>query len=200
MSFSVNYDPEWANTSVADYIADWSAYFGDINHRPGHVIDGVNTGGLYPSFKEATQYAVTSTHSPAAVIAEGDLHYTLFNNPAHTFYGTIDSLQFGANSTPGANGYTLQSVEVRFDGLGDYLTAAQAKGHDGIVHQVMYGLMSGDASALTDALDHILADYGLSTANTFDEVAAALNAPQHAVADATPVGVTDVVDDYAIAA
>lgn len=205
MSFSVNYDAEWANTSVAEYLADWSALFGDINHRPGHVDTGPNgnTGGFCPGPLSGSQYAVGSTHSSAAVIAGGDLHYTLFSDPAHTFWGTIDSLQFGLGlnkpTLSNAN-YTLNDVEVRFDGLGDYLTAAQAKGHDGIVHEVMYGLMSGDASALTDVLDTILAEHGLSTANTFDEVAAAFNTPQHAVADATPVGVTDVVDDYAIAA
>lgn len=200
MSFSVNYDAEYANTSVADYLADWSAFFGDINHRPGYVETDVNTGGFYPGFLSGTQYAVSSTHhTPATVIAGGDLHYTLFSDPAHTFWGTIDSLQFGTNLIKGG-GYTLESVEVRFDGLGDYLHSAKADGHNGIVHEAMYGLMSGDATVLTHVLDDVLAHYGVSTANTFDEVAAALNTPQHAVADATPVGVTDVVDDYAIAA
>lgn len=202
MSFSVNYNTEYANTSVADYLADWSAFFGDINHRPGHVIEGVNSGGFFPDRLEGNQYAVSSVlhQSPAAVIAGGDLHYTLFSDPAHTFYGTIDSLQFGGYLSKGSGGYTLDEVDVRFDGLGDYLTAKQSEGHDGMVHQVMYGLMSGDTTALTQVLDTILAEHGLSTANTFDEVAAAFNTPQHAVADATPVGVTDVVDDYAIAA
>lgn len=208
MSFSVNYNTEYANTSVADYLADWSAFFGDINHRPGYVETDVNTGGFYPGFLSGTQYAVSSTHhTPATVIAGGDLHYTLFSDPAHTFWGTIDSLQFGTNLIKGG-GYTLESVEVRFEGLSSvldehkvpYLSSTQAEGHEGTVHQAMYGLMSGDATALTHVLDDILAHYGVSTANTFDEVAAALNAPQHAVADATPVGVTDVVDDYAIAA
>ncbi|GEM_PF-266926 len=210
MSFSVNYDAIFADTSVAQYLADWSAYFGDINHRPGHVIESdvmdnpnANSGGFNGKFLSGTEYAVGSTHTPAAVIAEGDLAYTLFSTPAHTFYGTINSLHFGNSLSKDfvSGNYSIEDTHVSFEGLGDYLHSAKTDGHVGIVHQAMYGLMSGDATVLTDALDHILADYGVSTANTFDEVAAAIsNAPQHAVADATPVGVTDVVDDYAIAA
>ena len=94
----------------------------------------------------------------------------------------------------------MVNTHVSFDGLGDYLHSAKAEGHDGIVHQVMFGLMSGDVTPSTQDLDTILADYGVSTANTFDELAAALNVPQHPISDATPVDVTEVVDDYAIAA
>lgn len=199
MSFSVNYDAQFANTSVASYLADWSAFFGDLHHRPGEVATGENTGGFYPGFLDGSQYAVGSTQSTAAVVVDGNLHYSLFSKPAHTLWGTIDSMQFGTDLS--AKGpYTLDKVEVSFEGLSDYLSSAKAAGHDGIVHQVMYGLMSGDATALTHALDTILADYGVSTANTFDQVAAAINAPHHAVADAIPVGVTDVIDDYSIAA
>lgn len=202
MSFSVNYDAEWANTSVADYLADWSAYFGDILANAGTLIPILesNASVFYPGLLSGSQFAATSTQSPAAVIAGGDLYYTLFSQPAHTLWGAIDSLQFGGCLSKGAGGYTLQEVEVRFDGLGDYLQSAKAEGHDGIVHQVMFGLMAGDATVLTHVLDDILAHYGVSTANTFDQVAAALNALQYPIADATPVGVTEVVDDYAIAA
>lgn len=204
MSFSVNYDAEWADTSVAEYLADWSAFFGDILANAGTLIpifqSDFHSGGFYPGFLSGSQFAVDSTYSPAAVIAGGDLHYTLFSQPAHTLWGAIDSLQFGGCLSKGSGGYTLQEVEVRFDGLGDYLHSTQAEGHEGIVHQVMFGIMSGDVTPLTQVLDTILADYGVSTANTFDQVAAALNFPQHSITDATPVGVTEVVDDYAIAA
>lgn len=200
MSFSVNYDAEWADTSVAEYLADWSAYFGNILANAGTLIPIGEFAGFYPAPLWGCQFAATSTQSPGAVIAGGDLHYTLFSQPAHTLWGTIDSLDLGIILQKGAGGYTLEYLDVRFDGLGDYLQSTQAEGQDGIVHQAMYGLMSGDATVLTDVLDDILAHYGVSTANTFDQVAAALNFTQYPIADATPVGVTEVVDDYAIAA
>ena len=206
MSFSVNYDAALADTSVAEYLADWSGYFGDILANIGTLIpifqSYFHIGGFYPGFLSGSQFAVNSTYNPAAVIAGGDLHYTLFSQPAHTFLGTIDSLGFGTTLLNGFNShdYTMVNTHVSFDGLGDYLHSAKAEGHDGIVHQVMFGLMSGDVTPLTQVLETILADYGVSTANTFDELAAALNVPQHPITDATPVSVIEVVDDYAIAA
>lgn len=199
MSISINYNAELANWTVSDYLADWSAFFGDINHRLGEVEEGKNTGGFYPGQLSGSQYAVGSLESTAGVVINGDLTYTLFAEPAHTLYGTIDTIQLGTGLS--AKGpYTLESVEVSFEGLGEYLASAKAEGHDGIVHQVVYGLMSGDSTALTGALDTILADYGLSTDNTFDEIAAVLNSADPIVADATAVGVAEVVEDYAIAA
>lgn len=199
MSISINYNAELANLTVSDYLADWSAFFGDINHRPGEVEEGKNTGGFYPGFLSGSQYAVGSLESQAGVVIDGKLAYTLFANPAHTLYGTIDSVELGTGLS--AKGpYTLESVEVSFEGLGEYLTSAKAEGHDGIVHQVVYGLMSGDSTALTSALDTILADYGLSADNTFDEIAAVLSSADSVVADATTVGVAEAVEDYAIAA
>lgn len=200
MSISISYATDYADWTISDYLADWSAYFGDVNHREGEVVEGGdNTGGFYPGYLSGTQYAIGSTESAAGLIVDGSLAYSLFVSPSHTMYGTIDSIQLGTGLS--ATGpYTLESVEVTFEGLSDYLVSALSEGHEGIVHQIIYGLMSGDASALESALDTILADYGVSTANTFDEVAAALSAADTLVAEATAVGVSDIVEDYAIAA
>ncbi len=35
MSISISYSTTYSGWTVADYLADWSAYFGDVNHRPG---------------------------------------------------------------------------------------------------------------------------------------------------------------------
>ena len=48
MSISISYSTTYSGWTVADYLADWSAYFGDVNHRPGQVVDGSNTGGFNP--------------------------------------------------------------------------------------------------------------------------------------------------------
>lgn len=38
MSISISYSTTYSGWTVADYLADWSAYFGDVNHRPGQVV------------------------------------------------------------------------------------------------------------------------------------------------------------------
>ncbi len=92
MSISISYSTTYSGWTVADYLADWSAYFGDVNHRPGQVVDGSNTGGFNPGPFDGSQYALKSTASDAAFIAGGDLHYTLFSNPSHTLWGKLDSI------------------------------------------------------------------------------------------------------------
>ncbi|PBD27996.1 transporter [Pseudomonas aeruginosa] len=89
MSISISYSTTYSGWTVADYLADWSAYFGDVNHRPGQVVDGSNTGGFNPGPFDGSQYALKSTASDAAFIAGGDLHYTLFSNPSHTLWGKL---------------------------------------------------------------------------------------------------------------
>jgi len=95
MSISISYSTTYATNTVAEYLSDWSAYFGDLNHREGSVKEGSNTGGFNPGPFDGTQYGVSSTESNAAVVANGDLHYTLFNPPSHTLWGSIDSLNLG---------------------------------------------------------------------------------------------------------
>lgn len=120
MSISISYSTTYSGWTVADYLADWSAYFGDVNHRPGQVVDGSNTGGFNPGPFDGSQYALKSTASDAAFIAGGDLHYTLFSNPSHTLWGKLDSIALGDTLTGGASsgGYALDSQEVSFSNLG----------------------------------------------------------------------------------
>ena len=199
MSLSITYDTTYASWTIADYLADWAGYFGDANHRVGEVEDGVNTGGFYPGSLSGTQYALTSPNSDAGFIADGSLTYSLFSPPAHTVYGTLNSISLGTDVITTGSGFDFSpgQEEVSFDGLG--LSSLLSEGHSGIVHQVIYGLMSGDATALDSALDTILAAYGVDTDDTFDVVAAALAAGPLSVAPAEAVGV-QAVEDYALAA
>lgn len=205
MSISISYSTTHSGWTVADYLADWSAYFGDVNHRPGQVVDGANTGGFNPGPFDGSQYALKSTASDAAFIAGGDLHYTLFSNPSHTLWGKLDSIALGDTLTGGASsgGYTLDSQEVSFGNLG--LDSPIAQGRDGTVHKVVYGLMSGDSSALQGQIDALLkaVDPSLSINSTFDQLAAAGVAhatPATAAADVGLVGVQELPQDLALAA
>lgn len=200
MSLSITYDSvEYGNWKISDYLADWAGYFGDANHRIGEVEDGVNTGGFYPGSLSGTQYALTSPNSDAGFIAGGSLAYSLFAPPAHTVYGTLDSISLGTDVAKNASGFYFApgDQEVSFNGLG--LSSLLSEGHSGVVHEVIYGLMSGDATALDGVLDGILAAYGVDTDDTFDVVAAALAAGPLSVAPAEAVGV-QAVEDYALAA
>lgn len=206
MSISISYSTTYAANTVAEYLSDWSAYFGDLNHREGSVKEGSNTGGFNPGPFDGTQYGVSSTVSNAAVVANGDLHYTLFNPPSHTLWGSIDSLNLGTILSGGASsgGYTLTEQEISFTNLG--LSSLQSEGRDGQVHQIIYGLMSGDSSALTSAIDFLLKDIdpSLSVNSTFDQLAAVgvahVDSASFAASDVALVGVQDVPQDFALAA
>ena len=206
MSISISYSTTYATNTVAEYLSDWSAYFGDLNHREGSVKEGSNTGGFNPGPFDGTQYGVSSTVSNAAVVANGDLHYTLFNPPSHTLWGSIDSLDLGTVLTGGAAGgsYALGEQEVSFANLG--LSSLQSEGRDGQVHKIVYGLMSGDSSALASAIDSLLKDIdpNLSINSTFDQLAAAgvahVDSASVAASDVALVGVQDVPQDFALAA
>lgn len=202
MSLSITYSTTYASWTVADYLADWAGYFGDANHRIGEVEEGgPNTGGFYPGSLSGTQYSLSSQESDAGFIAGGTLQYSLFSPPAHTVYGSLDSISLGTDVTYSATsgfGFAPGEEEVSFDGLG--LSSLLSEGHAGVVHQVIYGLMSGDATALDTALDGILAAYGVDTDDTFDVVAAALTSGPLSVSPAEAVGVQTPVEDFALAA
>lgn len=172
MAFSVNYDSSFGSYSIHDYLGQWASTFGDVNHTNGNVTDA-NSGGFYGGSLSGSQYAISSTaNQVTAFVAGGNLTYTLFEEPAHTLYGQLDSLSFGDGLSGGdTSPYSIQVPDVSFGGLD--LSSLRGEGHDGVVHQVVYGLMSGDTGVLETALNGILDDYGLSVNSTFDQVAAA---------------------------
>ncbi|MGY1450104.1 heme acquisition protein HasA [Pseudomonas chlororaphis] len=206
MSISISYSATYGGVSVANYLNDWSAYFGDVNHRPGQVVDGTNTGGFNPGPFSGIEYALKSTNSDAAFVAEGNLNYTLFESPSHTLWGNLNTVSLGDTLTggPSAGGYDLVSQEVSFTNLG--LNSLRDEGRAGEVHKVVYGLMSGDSSALAGEIDALLKAISpnLSVNSTFDDLAAAgvahVAPASAAAADIGLVGVQDVAQDWALAA
>lgn len=185
MAFSITYDASVVDgsTSIADYLASWASLFGDSNHTSGNVGSN-NTGGFWGETSAqygGTQYALTSTaNGVTAFIAEGDVVY---NFSSHTLSGTVDSLEFGDDlALNSSTGYSLQSLEVTFNGLADIVTD---------VHSVVYGLMRGSVDALISALETA----GIDTTDTLASYAATTTS-DIAAADSVVdvVGVTDSVD------
>ncbi|MFC3396090.1 heme acquisition protein HasA [Brenneria rubrifaciens] len=200
MSFAITYDAYYADYSITDYLTEWSNAFGDVNHTAGNTeVGGNNTGGFYggDTFIDGTQYAITSTENDySALIAGGDLTYTLFAEPAHTLYGSLDSLAFG-NSLQGGSAvgteYYLAAPEVTFSGLD--LSSTIDEGQDGTVHKVVYGLMSGDVQPLLDAL----ASAGIDLTSSLDSLSFAAESTADAAitaesAEVDVVGVAETTD------
>lgn len=201
MSISVTYDAAiFANYTVDEYLAEWATGFATAGHGTSNT-GGFNNGGF-----NGSQYATHGANgSDYAFIAGSDtangLHY-VFNpalpassNQNHYLYGSLDNVSLGYDLS-GGNGsnFALGNDVVTFSGLDlDSVLGAGRTGNE--VHQVIYGLMQGNTSALEGVLDSLLASYSVSTDNTFAEITAALNA-----ASAIAVGVQAQVDDLALAA
>lgn len=200
MSLSVSYDAVFANYTVDQYLSEWATGFVTAGHGNSNT-GGFNNGGF-----NGSEYATHgASGSDYAFIAGSDtangLHY-VFNqgqpansNLNHYLYGELDSVSLGYELGGGSGtDFTLAQEVVTFDGLDlSSLLGAGRTGNE--VHQVIYGLMQGNTSALEGALDSLLATYQVSTDNTFAQITAAINA-----ASATAVGVQTQVDDLALAA
>ncbi|MEE1922573.1 heme acquisition protein HasA [Pseudomonas sp. 148P] len=205
MSLTVTYDLSLASTSIDTYLSDWATGFFTAGH--GYS----NTGGFNTGTFSGSQYATHGANgSDYAFIAGSDtangLNYVF--NPAlpassnlnHYLWGSLDEVSLGYQLDGGSgSNYTLDSEVVTFSGLD--LEAALGAGRTGNeVHQVIYGLMQGDTSALAAVINQLLEGYEVTTADSFAAVAAALaNGPVNAVS-AEAVGVQSQVDDLALAA
>ena len=206
MTISVSYEAALGAYSVSDYLTDWALGFNTAGHGSS------NTGGFSNGSLSGDQYSTHgANNSDYAFIADSNtsngLHY-VFNpalpashNENHYLWGNLDNVQLGTG-LGGGNGsdFTLDAFKVAFNGLD--LSEAQGAGRVGNdVQNVIYSLMQGNTSALETVLNNLLDDFGLSTANTFDEISAGLAA--HATAPTTDValvGVQDVAQDWALAA
>lgn len=181
MSISVGFKAELGTTKISDYLQTWESGFATAGHGAG-ATGGFNTAGILPSFK-GEQYATPSKVSDYAMIAESDsangLNYVFKllpgtpSNLNHYLWGTLDNIELGQGLTGGkGTNFSLAENNVSFNGLD--LSAPEGAGRAGNpVHEVVYGLMNGNADPLEATLNKLLSEYNLSTAATFDQVAAA---------------------------
>ncbi|NBF03184.1 heme-binding protein [Pseudomonas sp. Fl5BN2] len=207
MTISVSYDSLAGSVSINDYLTDWALGFKTAGHGTS------NTGGFSNGSLSGDQYATHGAKgSDYAFIADSDtsngLHYVFdpkqpaSSNLNHYLWGELDNVQLGQELGGGSGSdFTLDTYKVAFNGLD--LSSAEGAGRVGnAVQEVIYGLMQGNTAALTSVLNDLLDDYGLSTASTFDQLAAA--GIGHAVdsfaTDVALVGVQDVAQDWALAA
>lgn len=145
MAITITHD-QATNTGGQDYLTWWEGEFVTGNHPD-------NVGGFYPGSLSGEQYAMSSgvENHTAGFIASGDLYYTLFSPPAHTLYGDLDTLEFGDQIEGGdSEPYSFSSgPELTVDGL-DLSSGAVANNQ---IHEIVYGLMQGDATELENFLN-----------------------------------------------
>lgn len=162
MSFSITYSADYSDLDISSYLTDeWLATFGDANHTNGNVTPS-NSGGFYGGADQfsGTQYALVSPDNQiSAFLAEGQLSYNFTN---HVLSGSLDSLTFGDGLAGGSTSeFVVQEPQVTFNGLN-----LSSTGSDGVVHQSIYGLMTGTVDPLIDALEGIFS--GLNASSAFD--------------------------------
>lgn len=180
MSFYVTYGGDLtASNSLSDFFGDFSAFYAQAGHE---YTSSFNNPTTFPGPLFGSEYAITSSlgtiedFSFIAGAAEGnELTYTLFSgDPSdyHTLYGSLDSLEFGTGLVPwdltGTGDFELGETYLDITGLG--LEGALSEGQANIVHEVVWGLMGGDSSALEGVLNGFLDDYNLSVDSTFAEL------------------------------
>ncbi|NVZ21135.1 heme acquisition protein HasA [Pseudomonas costantinii] len=205
MTISVNYESALGSISLSDYLTDWALGFKTAGHGTG------NTGGFSNGTFSGDQYSTHGANgSEYAFIADSNtsngLHY-VFNptlpasdNQNHYLWGNLDNVELGQGLSGGSGSdFALDGYKVAFNGLD--LTAAEGAGRAGnAVQDVIFNLMKGNVAGLETVLNNLLDDFGLSTASTFDQLAAAGLGHATPSADVALVGVQDVAQDWALAA
>lgn len=127
--------------------------------------------GIWGSFGtfSGTQYALEGEDASMDLgfiveAADGSyLNYTFFASPSHTLYGELGSITFGSGLSQDANGeYYFTEELVTIDGLdsiglnggldtnGDVIDRTTGNND---THNIVNGLMNGDASELWAAID-----------------------------------------------
>lgn len=180
MSFYVTYGGDLtASNSLSDFFVSFSAFYAQDGHE---YVSSFNSTTAFPGPLSGTEYAITSSLGEiedfsfiAGAAASSELTYTLFDGAPsnwHILYGSLDSLEFGTSlvdwQNTGTGNFDLGETYLDITGLG--LTGLLSDGQSNIVHEVVWGLMGGDATALEGVLNDILDDYGLSVNSSFADL------------------------------
>ncbi|AKA38623.1 heme acquisition protein HasA [Yersinia ruckeri] len=153
MNVTIKYQNEFSDYTISSYMNKWATTFGNIDQAA--VKDRGQFFGGDDQYN-GTQYSISSSHgSSSAMIIDGTLHYSYF--PKHTFYGQMDSIQFGESLHQDQSGsWYLTPAEVSFSGLhitgsyDDELTMEQ--NHQGNMHKITHGLMRGNPDPMLEIL------------------------------------------------
>lgn len=160
VKFDINGDGINNNT-----LGDYFGYFAQHMSHSKLALLSAFSGSNNPISGYKGQYFGVETNkdnSGTAFVASADqgqtLHYTMFGKPSHTLYGELDNIEMGKGLDK-IGAWGTNSNYIQIDGLAGYINNGQ-NGSDPInrttgandVHNIIYGLMNGDTSALTKVL------------------------------------------------
>ncbi|WP_145491815.1 heme acquisition protein HasA [Yersinia rohdei] len=154
MSVTIKYNSEVANASVSSYLNEWAEGFGDINQAATKIRGDFAGGGWF----NGTQYSVKSSYgTDVAMITEGTLTYSFM--PQHTFFGQMDSIQFGSHLIPNPSGTDdkiLSNLQLSFNDVDISGTFDPTKevevNRDGDLHKSVHGLMRANPEPFLELL------------------------------------------------
>ena len=154
MSVTIKYNSEVANASVSSYLNEWAEGFGDINQAATKIRGDFAGGGWF----NGTQYSVKSSYgTDVAMITEGTLTYSFM--PQHTFFGQMDSIQFGKDLIPNPSGTDdkiLSNLQLSFNDVDISGTFDPTKevevNRDGDLHKSVHGLMRANPEPFLELL------------------------------------------------
>ncbi|MDN0094101.1 heme acquisition protein HasA [Yersinia rohdei] len=154
MSVTIKYNSEVANASVSSYLNEWAEGFGDINQAATKIRGDFAGGGWF----NGTQYSVKSSYdTDVAMITEGTLTYSFM--PQHTFFGQMDSIQFGKDLIPNPSGTDdkiLNTLQLSFNDVDISGTFDPTKevevNRDGDLHKSVHGLMRANPEPFLELL------------------------------------------------
>lgn len=186
MSILISYNSEAGASSIIGYLQNWKVEF---ERSPGA---GVRVGDFSgrDTPLSGSQYAVGGRTSDYGFIAGSDsnnglkavTNWSLDHGSTFRsyFWGKLDSITLGQHLS-GREQFSMNEDVVAFRGLG--LSATKEEGNPNAVHNIISSLAAGDIDPLRHLLDQMLSSHNLSTAATFDQVAAAMPS----IATASPV-------------
>ena len=149
------------NNTLNDYLLTFSGFTAGT----WDTLSGANFNGGGFGRYHGTQFGLKSIESESSFVASAtdgnELYYTLFSSPRHTMYGDLDVLDLGSGAIDKSTDvWETGTPMVEITGLSSVTNGGiyengeiidQSTGEND-VHNIVYGLMSGDASALAEIL------------------------------------------------
>jgi heme acquisition protein HasA len=159
MTVTIKYQNQFSDATLSSYIKSLVAINGDITTQLQAINKdyGIFSGNTNSTRSGGDKLSIGSSHGAyTGMVFEGDLNYAYMHQ--HIFFGNMDSLELGEDLIYIFNGTDrrLENVQLKLSGLditGEfYPQKSKAENQQNEVHQVISGLMRGNAEPLLEIL------------------------------------------------
>ncbi|CQD43772.1 heme acquisition protein HasA [Yersinia mollaretii] len=190
MTVTIQYSSEFADSTLSSYTQAWATRNGDIRQA-----EWKDKGSFYGGFVADFQnlYTVGSSHgTEAAMIVQGNIR------SAAVYYGKIENLELGDHYDFDIVSQQLDERQLKISGLditSEYdVTKTMEENEQGETHQIIYGLMCGNATPLLEILQAKGID--INTPLKDMAIASLFDSPSEVQADAPIIGTIGITDDF----